>query len=68
MKKTVECIHGLYWKTCNICFQLKEAEVVSQKDKIMQSRKSKSLYDCIDLQDVEIEREIDYDFDDMNVS
>ena len=68
-KKLLECIHGVYCKTCNICHDYTEKEIIEENERVLASRKNTSIYECLDAEDVqEVEREIDYDFEPVEIN
>lgn len=59
-----ECVHGLLWKTCNLCVNKTESEL---KDELYPEQESKTVvkYDYQEIvQSDEVEADLAYDIED----
>jgi hypothetical protein len=70
MKNLTECIHGMYWKTCNTCNGMEEKLVIEEVAKLRELRKTTAAYVTLESSNSndDTATECDYDFEDLNVS
>jgi hypothetical protein len=64
--KYLKCIHNLYWKTCNICKDHTEKEILNELNNFSQKEKTEICnYQILD--DIEVpEADIAYDLENSN--
>jgi hypothetical protein len=63
----LQCMHGMIWKTCNLCKDKTEEQVSEELRYVSEDFTTKLNYDYQDLEQPPVkEIDLDYDFDDAN--
>ena len=63
----LQCMHGMIWKTCNLCKEKSEEQVSEELRYVSEDFNTKLNYDYQDLEQPPVkEIDLDYDFDDAN--
>lgn len=69
MTNYVRCIHGMIWKTCNLCRDKTEDAVISELNFQKEEQKRKLIYDYQEASQTDTMGDADlaYDIDDMGM-
>jgi hypothetical protein len=63
-----KCVHGMIWKTCQLCKDKSESQVLAELQFQLEEQKSKLIYDYQEaVQDMPMDADLAYDIDDMGM-
>ncbi len=63
-----KCVHGMIWRTCQLCREKSEDQVLADLEFQKEEQKSKLIYDYQEaVQDVPMDADLAYDIDDMGM-
>jgi hypothetical protein len=63
----LQCMHGMIWKTCNLCKEKSEDQVSEDLRYVREDFTKKLNYDYQDLEQATVkDMDLAYDFDDAN--